>query len=323
MVRFVVPCYNYGRYLVECIESIFRQRECEDFEIIAIDDGSTDNSQDILRSYRDTRVRVVIHQRNLGHICTVNEGVSAAQGAFIARIDPDDRYRPSFLASVLGKFREYPDVGLVYADAALIDEYGDVTLERSDRNHNGADFRGNEFTALLEKNFICAPTTIARREAWHSVLPIPGDLAFNDWYLNLMMARKYDFYYINQVLADYRVHSVNHHIKVIRDKTEEYSIFSILEKIYSETEDSVDRDREKRAIKKRVYATQYLTLAEKYFWFHMNDDALRCYRNAARYLPSCMLDAGVMRRCFGTIIGRERYEAAKTILKRGLSANCR
>jgi glycosyltransferase involved in cell wall biosynthesis len=316
LVTFVIPCYNYGRYLAECLASIFRQEACDDFEIIAVDDGSTDNTREVLRSNQDPRLRVIIHERNLGHIHTVNEGLAVARGAFIARIDPDDRYRPWFLSSVLGKFREYPEVGLVYGDVALMDDCGRVNVERCDRTHQGADFKGNEFVPLLEENFICAPTTMARREAWHKVLPIPAGLAFNDWYLNIMMARTYEFYYIHRVLADYRVHPANHHTKISRDKTEEASVFWLLDQVYGQREHSKNLEQAKLHAKKRVYAAQYLTLAEKYFGFYMNADAMRCYWNAARNRPSCLLQFGVLRRFVATIIGREWYEAGKAVLKR-------
>jgi glycosyltransferase involved in cell wall biosynthesis len=317
LVSFVIPCYNYGRYLAECLASIFRQEACEDFEIIAIDDGSTDTTREVLRSNQDPRLRVIIHERNLGHIYTVNEGLAAARGAFIARIDPDDRYRPWFLTSVLGKFREYPEVGLVYGDVALMDDCGRVNVERCDRTHQEADFKGNEFVPLLEQNFICAPTTMARREAWDKVLPIPAGLAFNDWYLNIMMARTYEFFYIHRVLADYRVHAANHHTNISRDKTEEASVFLLLDQVYGQKEDSKDLEQAKLDARKRVYAAQYLTLAEKYFGFHMNEDALRCYWNATRNRPSVLLRPGVA----ATIIGREWYEAGKAVLKRRSSTH--
>ena len=157
---------------------------------------------------------------------------------------------PGSLLRSSASSREYPEVGLVYGDVALIDDCGRVNVERSDRAHQGADFKGNEFVSLLEKNFICAPTTIARREAWHKVLPIPAGLAFNDWYLNIMMARTHEFYYIDRVLADYRVHPANHHTKVVRDKTEEASIFWLLDKVYGEREDSEDLEQDKASSKR-------------------------------------------------------------------------
>ena len=70
----------------------------------------------------------------------------------------------------------------------------------------------------------CAPTTCGRREAWIRFLPIPEHLAFSDWYFSVNMAREYDFYYSNQVLADYRVHAENMHVRTILDRTAEKSI---------------------------------------------------------------------------------------------------
>lgn len=315
LVSFVVPCYNYGRFLDDCLHGIFVQQGCENFEIIAIDDASTDNTREILASYRDPRLRVILHEKNRGHIDSVNEGAAVAGGSFITRIDPDDRYRPGFLSATLAKFREHPRVGLVYGDASVIDDGGAITEASTDRVHGGADFKGNEFVALLKENFICAPTTIARREAWEQVLPIPAGLAFNDWYLNIMIARRWECYYINRILADYRVHGSNHHIKVSRDKTEEASILRLLDLVYSQTEDSKELEKAKRKARRAVYGAQYLTLAEKYFWFHMNEDAARCYGKAVKNRPGYLLRPGVMRRFAASVAGREWYEEAKAILK--------
>src|SRR5262245_39799357 len=132
-VSFMVPCFNYGRYLGDCLNSIFAQEEYSDFEVIIIDDGSTDNTQEVLRSFVDSRLHIITHDTNRGHVLTINEGLSRAQGKFIARIDPDDRYRSCFLAEVLPQFCQYPEVGLVYGNVALINEQGVVTQARADQ----------------------------------------------------------------------------------------------------------------------------------------------------------------------------------------------
>jgi glycosyltransferase involved in cell wall biosynthesis len=315
LVSFVVPCYNYGRYLPDCLKSIFGQQHEQNFEIIAVDDGSADDTQEILRSFADPRLEVITHTRNLGHIATVNEGLSHARGTFVARIDPDDRYRPDFLVQTLQKFRRFPEVGLVYGDAALIDEHGNINSERSDGAHGGADYRGNEFVRLLKRNIICAPTAIARREVWQNALPVPDGLAFNDWYFNLMFARESDFYYINRVLADYRVHPANHHSKIVQNGSEEASIFRLLDRIFSEREDRVDLQLAKERARRTVYAAQYLTLANKYFGVFNNVDARRCYLQAVRNRPSYLLRFGTQRRLLATIAGRNGYEAGKRVLK--------
>jgi glycosyltransferase involved in cell wall biosynthesis len=323
LVTIVVPCYNYGRYLPDCLASIFGQQSESNFEVIAIDDGSTDDTADVLASVPEPRLRLVRHRQNRGHVRTVNEGLGLARGTFVARIDPDDRYRPDFLRTALPKFQQFPEVGLVYGDAALIDEQGRLTAERTDRVHGRADFKGNELVSLLADNHVCAPTAIARREMWHQALPIPDGLAFNDWYFNVMMARRCEFYYVDRVLADYRVHAANHHMRVVRDRTEESSTFSVLDRVFREEELSADLEKSKRRARARIYARQYLTLADKYFGVGMNADARRCYLTAARYRPSYLLKPGVLRRSAATLVGRERYESGKALLKGRLTLTSR
>jgi len=315
LVSFVVPCYNYGRYLAECLNSIFRQEEHDDFEVIVIDDGSTDDTQYVLRKFADPRLHVITHPVNLGHATTVNEGLKLARGAFIARIDPDDRYRPRFLTLTLEKFRHFPEVGLVYGDAALIDEDGKVTLERCRRVHTDGDHRGNEFVRLLEENFICSATVIARREAWQRVLPVPDHLAFHDWYFTLMMAREWDFYYVDEVVAEYRVHPANHHSRIVREKSEEASLFWLLDRIYDECEKNPDLESQKRRVRRRVYGAQCLTLGAKYFSFQMDGDARRCLLKAVRFYPRYALRADVLRWLLATYIGHERYEWGKRLAR--------
>lgn len=318
LVSFVVPCYNYGRYLSDCLRSIFDQEGKHDFEVIVIDDGSTDNTQEVLRLFLDPRLRIIHHPMNLGHVATINEGLSQAKGLFIARIDPDDCYRPYFLSLVLEKFYTYPEVGLVYGDAALINDRGEITVEYSDRIHEGYDFKGNEFLRLLQENFICSPTVIARREAWQKTLPVPENLAFHDWYFTLMMARECVFYYINRVLAGYRVHAENWHSKVVREKKEESSIFWLLDFIFSTQEKTRQLQEQKQRVKRRVYAAQHLTLADKYFSFQMDADARRCYLRALRSRPYYFFKPSLLRRLAATLIGLRIYERSKSFVRTNL-----
>ena len=315
LVSFVVPCFNYGRYIPDCLNSILGQEKGFDFEVILIDDGSTDNTAEVIRSFSDRRIRLIWHATNLGHALTINEGLSEARGTFVARIDPDDRYRPYFLRAVLEKLFAFPEVGLVYGDAALINDRGDITVERSDRVHGGRDFKGNEFPSLLEENFICSPTVIARREAWQDALPVPEHLAFHDWYFTLMMARQWEFYYIHRVLAEYRVHPMNHHSRITHDKSEEPSIFWLLDRIFSMQESTREMEERKLRARQRVYAAHYLILATKYFGIHMDADAQRCYLKAIRHKPQYLFRPAVLRRLAATFIGRKAYERSKSLIR--------
>jgi glycosyltransferase involved in cell wall biosynthesis len=311
LVSFVVPCYNYARYLPDCLNGIFGQEGNYDFEVIAIDDASTDDTLEVLDRFRDPRLQVLKHERNQGHVKTVNEGLAAARGEFVARIDPDDRYRPDFLRTLLPKFAQYPEVGLVYGDAAIIDSTGTINVPTSDRVHRCADFKGNELLGLLRENFICAPTAIARRNAWHEAMPIPAHLAFNDWYFNLMMARRHDFCYVNRVVADYRVHPNNHHRRIVADKSEEPSIRHVLDYIFSQPESTAALEARKQSFRRRAFAAQYLTLANKYFGLGYLADSRRCYLQAMRSSPSEAVRLKTLRLLLATYLSPEVYSAIK------------
>jgi glycosyltransferase involved in cell wall biosynthesis len=314
LVSFVVPCYNYGRYLGDCLESIFTQDANYPFEIIAVDDASQDDTLQVLERFRDSRVRVLIHERNQGHIKTVTEGLQAARGKYVARIDPDDRYRSCFLSTLIPKLEAHPEVGMAYGDAALINEAGNINVPSCDKIHQDRDFKGNELIQLLFRNFICAPTAIARREAWVDELPLPPKLAFNDWYFNLMIARRYELYYVNRVVADYRVHSQNHHMKIVVDRSEETSIFYVLQRIFDEPAEAGRLAPELRAIRSKIYAAQYMVLADKYFGAFMNGDARRCYLQAVRHRPGYLFSPTI-RRIAAALLGRTAYERCKGWLR--------
>jgi hypothetical protein len=218
--------------------------------------------------------------------------------------------------AVMGKFETFPEVGLVYGDVALIDEQGRVTVERCDREHGGRDFKGNELVRLLEHNFICAPSVIGRRSAWLEAAPVPEHLAFNDWYFTVMMARAHEFYYVDEVLAEYRVHGANHHSVIARNKTEEASIRWVLDRVFASAESDPEIERTKRAARRRIYGAQYLEMADKYFGWSHERDARRCYVAALRYRPTYLANSGLLRRLTATCIGLPRYDRLKFAVRR-------
>jgi glycosyltransferase involved in cell wall biosynthesis len=316
MVSFVIPCYNYGRYLRDCLDAILTLEGGYEIEIIAVNDASPDNTVDILLSYSDPRLKVIDRRENRGHVFTVNEGMMAARGKYVVRIDPDDRHRPCFLVRTIPLLELYSEVGMVYGDVAVIDAAGEITTTRADVDHGGRDFKGNELIALMKKNFVCAPTVIARREAWMSAWPVPEGLAFNDWYFSLMLARSWDFYFVNHVLADYRVHGENHHYSVSRDGSEERSVIWLLDKIYAEPETDPALETAKQAAKAEVYSSQYLDFAIKYFGHEMNMDSRRCFLRVLSLRPSLMLRIAYLRLLVATLVPRRWYNWAKQMLRK-------
>lgn len=293
-----------------CLESALSLRGNVSTEIIAIDDASTDGTGKTLRQFSDPRLRVIIHERNQGAIATANEGYSLARGKYVARLDSDDCYRPSFLEKAVPVLEREPRMGMVYGDIATIDTQGHVTAKGNMVRRNGRPVHGNEFFALLEENFVPAPTTLMRREALQPLLPVPAELKFLDWYLTTGIAESWDSFYVAEVLADYRIHTTNMHRTMIRDRTGEATSFRILDALFR----SPVRHEEKRCWRNRIYACNYLVYADKYFGYGMNADARRCYLSAIRYRPSYLLRGDIFRRLAATLTSRRMYESAKRLL---------
>lgn len=122
-VTVLLPVFNAARHLRESVASMLRQSFC-DFELLAIDDGSTDESPEILASLGDSRVRVLRNERNLGLVAALNRGLAEARGEWIARQDADDISAPGRLAAQMAFARGNPAVPLVGSDALLIDASG-------------------------------------------------------------------------------------------------------------------------------------------------------------------------------------------------------
>jgi glycosyltransferase involved in cell wall biosynthesis len=121
--------FNGEQYLVESIESILRQ-SFADFEFLIIDDGSTDRSGSIIASFDDTRIRL-ISRANRGLTASLNEGIKAAKGEFIARQDADDISLPTRLEREVEYLDHHPTVGMVGTNYVIIDAEGGLLRETS------------------------------------------------------------------------------------------------------------------------------------------------------------------------------------------------
>jgi glycosyltransferase involved in cell wall biosynthesis len=311
VVSFFVQCYNTGKWAGECLRSILEQSGNFDFEVIVIDDSSRDDTPDVIASFVDPRIRFVRHTQNVGAIATANEGYAATRGKYLIRIDSDDRLRPQFLERTVPILESNPKVGFVYGDIATMDLNSRLTCEGKMVQRNGRPTFGDEFFPLLMNNFVPAPTTLIRREALLPVLPVPPQLSFLDWYITTAIAENWLMYFIDEVLADYRVYPSNQHSSMIRDRTGEQTISIVLGRLF----DNGSRKKEKAGFRKRIYASQFLQLADSYFGCEMNHDARRCYWRAAMNAPTALLRPGVGRRLLATYLPRSWYDSGKRLVR--------
>lgn len=203
LVSVIVPSFNHASYLRECVDSVLSQDHAAK-ELIVVDDGSTDGSLDLLRGY-GSRIRLLQHSGGR-QARARNAGLAAAQGALIAFLDSDDRYRPGRLSAAVQAFDAHPDATLVWSDHCTIDADGAVTATR--RWQGGAQPFVRE---LIAGNPICNATVTVRRDALQSLggfdEALPRACDGKAWYL--LAAHGHRFVHLPRVLVDYRLHAGN------------------------------------------------------------------------------------------------------------------
>jgi hypothetical protein len=120
-VTVVIPCYNYGRYLVQCVHSVLAQKGVA-VDALIVNDASTDDSAEVACGLADAdaRVSVIDHQRNIGHIASYNEGLGSATGDYVVLLSADDMLTPGSLARATTVMEARPHVGLVYGHPLVI-----------------------------------------------------------------------------------------------------------------------------------------------------------------------------------------------------------
>jgi len=126
LVSVYILCHNYGRFLSQAIESVLAQ-SLLDWELIVVDDGSTDQTGDIIAQYQDkldSRMRFIRHTNAQGLQVSANEALELARGKYVIRLDADDYLDESALLVLSQYLEAHPDVALVYPNFIFVDEFG-------------------------------------------------------------------------------------------------------------------------------------------------------------------------------------------------------
>ena len=197
LVTVYITSHNYGQFLEQAIESVLRQT-LRDFELIIIDDGSTDNSREIIARY-ETHERVIpIFQQNKGLNVTNNIALRAARGKYVVRLDADDWFDEHMLEILSGVLERYPEVGLVFPDYYKVDRNGKI-LEQV-RRHDFDD-------VTLQDQPAHGACTMIRRRCLEEIGGYNEAFTCQDGFdLWIRFIEKYEIRNVNLPLFYYRQH---------------------------------------------------------------------------------------------------------------------
>jgi glycosyltransferase involved in cell wall biosynthesis len=196
VISIIIPCYNQGNYLEEALQSIYQYSNKDVYEIIIVNDGSTDSATIAILKQLAAKGYKIINQANKGLGAARNAGINAAAGKYILPLDCDNKIRPEYISEGIKLLDENPQLDVVYANAEYFGEKTGV-------------WESGEFNLqrLMLENFIDA-CAIFRKSTWEKLggydekMPVMG---YEDWDLWLRIAfQNGKFKYINKVMFDYR-----------------------------------------------------------------------------------------------------------------------
>lgn len=232
----VIPLYNKERQIAGTLRSVFAQT-CADYEIIVVDDGSTDGSAAVVESLHDPRIRL-IRQANAGVSAARNLGIAEARGEYIALLDADDEWRPEYLATIADLIRRYPQCDVFATNYSHVDSNGKTfpTILRKLPFDGDDGILYNYFeVASVSSPPICSICITARKEAFQSVGGFPlGIKSGEDLLTWARLAARYKIAYSKKPLAVFNVEGYDRNERPKRIPAENDTVATELLKLKDE-----------------------------------------------------------------------------------------
>jgi glycosyltransferase involved in cell wall biosynthesis len=210
LVSVIVPTYNYGSFIREALESVFHQDYPADrIEVIVVDDGSTDDTKEIVQDYLG-RIVYSYHD-NLGVAAARNKGVLLAAGEIITFLDADDIWYTDRIRKVAKQFRKHAAIGLIYHKFEVIDGEGRIIQNYISNIGSRRDTMKWLLHDIVRGNVFCGGSSFSfAKEIVEKIYPIPEDIKRGvDFYLTAVSSCYARALYIPEILGKYRLHDRN------------------------------------------------------------------------------------------------------------------
>ena len=217
-ISVIIPSYNHAKYISGAVNSVLQQT-WKDLELIVIDDGSQDNSLEILHQFSDPRVRI-LSQENQGAHATINRGLREATGRYLAILNSDDQFHPQRLEKCFNVFDEHPDTGLLGSFLEIINQNGEIVGTKHgylDCNPWLLDNPSHSFRAgknlplaLLTENYLSTTSNFFfTRASFESIGEFNPLRYTHDWDFALRISKEHPIRLLEEPLVRYRIHPGN------------------------------------------------------------------------------------------------------------------
>lgn len=199
LVSIIIPNYNHAQYIEDAIHSVLRQTY-RNVEIIVVDDGSRDNSREVIGAFGD-KVRAIF-QQNQGLSAARNTGITASRGEFIGVLDADDMYEPDFVETLVAALQNQPDADGVYCGYRFVDHLNQPLPQIEAREVAPEKL----FWALVDGNFLVPESMFARKHCYDTVGLFDTSLrALEDLDMWLRITRRFKVIHTTKILTRHRI----------------------------------------------------------------------------------------------------------------------
>jgi glycosyltransferase involved in cell wall biosynthesis len=213
-VSVVIPSYNHERYIGEAVESVLAST-FQDFEIVVVDDGSTDRSLEVIRGFKDLRIRL-FDQQNTGAHAAINRGVALASAPWIAVLNSDDRYHPRKLQQHVELHEKNPGLEAsasrirhISGSGAPLDTDGYISWRYGQLKDIHRRLPSLKSSLLAANHLITSSALFISKQGFNEVGGFIPLRYVHDWFFFLTLASRGHFTVLEEPLVDYRVHGKN------------------------------------------------------------------------------------------------------------------
>lgn len=282
-VSAVIATYNRGYIIREAIESVLAQTY-RDFEIVVVDDGSTDNTSEIVESFQNEKIRYIRHERNQGCSAACNTGISAATGQLVGFLDSDDVWKSDYLERQVRFLTEHSEVDVVFCDTEILGDSTDVSsltgllrcfpkLLQSKPDIGEYVITGREmYVCLLEEVPIKPSAAVIRREMFAKAGVFDESWpSGTDWDLFLRFSRSACFGYVGSPLVIQRRTADATHLK-FREKDKLFLLG-----VFRKEKATLQNDPEALAAVNRGIASHCNNLAGDYLYSRQRKKSFAVY----------------------------------------------
>jgi len=275
-VSVIIPAYNQAKYLRDAIDSVLNQT-FQDLELIIVDDGSTDETRDIVSSYNHNKI-TYIYQENQGLSSARNTGIKSSNGSYLAFLDSDDLFLPNIIEDQIIALHNQPTLKVVLCGWNYIDEHGSVIISVIPWEK----YPNPDLESLLIGMPYVPTGTLFRRDCFEGIGLFDETLTGGeDWDLFIRLASTNNLMaWTKGILCNYRIHSSN----MTRDPDRLTDKIRVLDNFFNST-NSKQVDQETKAM---AYSTAFLQITNATYLAFDFERAKNFFSEAIKYNPNLL-----------------------------------